>query len=783
MTWRTCRKRWQQSKELFSYHGEQFVFCAYGAILGRLPDKAGLNSYLRRMRAGRGKLAIVIMLAWSSEGRAKRSHVSGLAPFAPGLIFVISALNRIQRVEAVVPPSFDPIWYLQEYADVVGARTTPYFHYRTQGVVEGRSPAFDDTWYRTEYADSLVSGLDAKAHYETIGRAHHFFPSLEAGWYLEKYPEAANSRLNATEHYRTRGKSKGYFPSYSGGCARNDYKKWIAMFDTLTDATRSKISAVCDTHSNTPRISIIVLLSRNSPKRLEKAIASVVRQIYPRWELFIRADDSIDLTTKSLVERYANSDDRVHVEYHEQNRNWAVGMNRAISDANGNWITILRDQDCLSENALFWAMEAIEANPQLCLVYADDDQISGEPETRSSPHFKCDWNKDLFYSSGYISNFVVYRRSLVLEVGAFRPIMEDACEYDLLLRCTEKTAAAHILHIPRILYHRHLYDPQSVTKVNLGGVSALNDHLRRLQINATAIISGNCYRVRYGVESEPSVTLIIPTRNRVELLRQCVESILSKTTYQRYEIMIVDNGSDDKAALEYLSELRFRDRIIIKRDDRPFNYSMLNNSAVREARGQIVGLVNNDIEVISADWLSEMVSHVLRPEVGVVGAKLWYPNDTLQHGGIILGIEGIAGHAHRYLAKGEDGYMRRASCVQSLSAVTGACLVMRKSTYEALGGLNEHDLPVACNDVDLCLRARKAGYSVIWTPHAELYHHESASRGIEDTDVKRRRARKEVTYMRRKWSSDLEYDPAYSPNLTIQTEDFSLAWPSRVAGV
>ena len=272
----------------------------------------------------------------------------------------------------------------------------------------------------------------------------------------------------------------------------------------------------------------------------------------------------------------------------------------------------------------------------------------------------------------------------------------------------------------------------------------------------------------------------IPSRNGLKLLQRCVDSIIEKTTYANYEILIVDNGSDEPATLRYLDELALKPVIRVVRDKRPFNYSALNNAAVKQANGDVLALVNNDVEVINGEWLSEMVSHALRPEVGAVGARLWYSDDTLQHAGVVLGINGIAGHVHRFLPRDDAGYCGRAALIQSVSAVPGACLVVRKSLYDALGGLNETELQVACNDVDFCLRLREAGYRNIWTPYAELYHHESASRGFDDNPEKLARSAREIAYMQQRWGDLLKGDPAYNPNLTLDAEDFSLAWPPRL---
>jgi GT2 family glycosyltransferase len=316
----------------------------------------------------------------------------------------------------------------------------------------------------------------------------------------------------------------------------------------------------------------------------------------------------------------------------------------------------------------------------------------------------------------------------------------------------------------------------------LAGERALNDHFARAQIAAKAeLLDFGMYRARYFIPAPaPLVSLIIPTRNGVDLIKQCIDSIFAKTTYKNYEILVVDNNSDDPKTLAYFASLAGDNRIRFLRDERPFNYSALNNAAVQQARGEYVGLLNNDIDVISPKWLEEMMALAIQPGVGPVGARLWYPNDTLQHGGVIIGLGGVAGHSHKHLRKYAPGYFFRAQLIQTISVVTAACLVIKKSIYQEVGGLDETNLKVAFNDVDFCLRVREAGYRNVWTPYAELYHHESATRGYEDTPEKQLRFRDEVLYMKKRWGDLLMNDPAYSRNLTLDYEDFSLAWPPRV---
>jgi GT2 family glycosyltransferase len=290
------------------------------------------------------------------------------------------------------------------------------------------------------------------------------------------------------------------------------------------------------------------------------------------------------------------------------------------------------------------------------------------------------------------------------------------------------------------------------------------------------------YRVHYTIPDEhPTVSIIIPSKNAVSLLRQCIESILSKTTYRNYEIIVVDNGSDEPEALAYLNELKSQPKIKVIHDRREFNYSALNNNAASLASTEFICLLNNDIEVITPSWIEEMMGLAIQPGVGAVGARLWYPNETLQHGGVILGIGGVAGHMCKNISRGNRGYFDRSALTQTLSAVTAACMLIRRSIFLEVGRLNETDLAIAFNDIDLCLRVREAGYRNVWTPFAELYHHESVSRGYEDTPEKQARFKREIDFMRKRWGNLLHNDPAYNPNLTLDHEDFSLAWPPRVS--
>jgi glycosyltransferase involved in cell wall biosynthesis len=568
---------------------------------------------------------------------------------------------------------------------------------------------------------------------------------------------------------------------------RNDYGLWVRRYDTIDEFRRERLEALCAGLLDRPTISIVMTTHNPKQKWLTEAIASVRRQVYPNWELCIADDASPDAAIRAILERYALEDERIKVVFREKNGHICAAANSALCLATGEWVALLDHDDLLPEHALLMVAEAIGRSPDVGLLYSDEDRID-EAGQRSSPCFKCDWNLELFRAHDMITRLGVFRRELITRLDGFRIGYEGSRDYDLALRVVELLKPEQIVHMPYVLYHRRVNSDSAASRATVkshaqdAGVKALQDHLSRQGIDASAELTRSSFRrVRYRIPfPPPRVSLIIPTRNGFHLIRQCIESILSKTTYANYEILIIDNGSDDPETLGYLLSLNANPKIRVLRDDRPFNYSALNNMAVQHADGEYIGLLNNDIEVISPDWLDEMVGFAVQPDSGAIGACLWYPNDTLQHGGVVLGIQGVAGHAHKRIPRGSHGYFGRAVLPQWCSAVTAACLLIKKSIYLEVGGLNENDLKVAFNDVDFCLKVREAGYRNIWTPFAELYHHESATRGLEDTPEKHGRFAKEIEYMKRTWGDALVNDPAYSPNLTLHHEDFSLAWPPRV---
>ena len=566
-----------------------------------------------------------------------------------------------------------------------------------------------------------------------------------------------------------------------------EYAGWVARFDTLTAGHMEQLQARAAgfVGGSVPLISILVPTYNTDERWLRRCIESVIGQVYPHWQLCIADDASPDPRVMEVLNEYAAADSRIEIMRRPVNGHISQASNSALSMARGDYVGLLDHDDELRPHALLEMAEAIIAKPGVGLLYSDEDKLDEEGR-RFDPYFKPDWNRDLLLSQNYVCHFTVIRTDLVRRVGGFREGFEGSQDHDLFLRCIEELPPAGIHHVPRVLYHWRAITGSTALSRDAkdyaaeAGERAVAEHLGRRHPGARAEgLSHGHYRVHWPMpEPPPKVSLIIPTRDRVDLLRTCVDSILSRTRYPAYEVVVVDNQSSDPDALDYLAQVGRDPRVRVLRYDAPFNYSAINNWAVGQCDGAILGLLNNDVEVISPDWLDELVSQAARPGVGAVGAMLYYPNDTIQHAGVVLGIHGVAAHQYAGMPRGYPGHGGRARVAQELSAVTGACLVVTRSAYERVGGLDEA-LQVAFNDIDFCLRLVEAGYRNVWTPFAELYHHESASRGAEDTDEKRERFGNEVDLMLRRWRSMLARDPAYNPNLSLESLNSELASPPR----
>ncbi len=564
-----------------------------------------------------------------------------------------------------------------------------------------------------------------------------------------------------------------------------DYDAWLRTYGNVTTQALAMIRRGLEAWQKPPRIAVLMPIYNPDKSNLENAIESVLQQFYGNFELCIAGDVSTVDDVRELLHSYKDKDQRIKVVFAEQDKLGAIAANSCLSLAKSDYMTLMGQGDLLAPDALYWVAKTIQQYPDAQLIYADEDKIDRQGK-HYEPYFKPDWNPELFLSHDFISHSGVYKTQHVKALGGFNSVFDDAQGYDLALRYVAGLSAEQITHIPRMLYHwreisgstiNSRYDKPYIQAVR----SALEHKHRPAEVTTHKQLPG-AIRVRYLLPDKlPLVSIVIPTRNGFHLLYRCVESIFAKTIYVNYELLIIDNGSDDIVTLRYLQRLQHDPRVMVIRDDSPFNYSALNNKAVAQASGEIIAFLNNDLEVINEDWLGEMVSHVIHPEVGAVGAKLYYPDNTIQHAGLILGLHGVAaGHSHKHLSRDTPGYCGRLLLVQNLSAVTAACLLVRKEVFDVVGGFDGQNLSVAFNDVDLCLRIQEHAYHNVWTPYAELYHHESASRGYEDTPEKQERFNKEIAYMQHRWGEALFADPAYNPNLTLERDDFSFAWPPRV---
>ena len=453
----------------------------------------------------------------------------------------------------------------------------------------------------------------------------------------------------------------------------------------------------------------------------------------------------------------------------------------------GEFVALLDHDDTLAPEALYLAAVELERNSTLQLIYTDEDKID-EHEQRHSPYFKPEWNPDLFLAQNYVSHLTLLRTDLVRRVAGFRSAFDGSQDYDLLLRCVAQIEPQQIARIARVLYHWRAL-PQSTAAstsaknyAHTAAVRAVQEYLDMEKVKAKVEPREfEIYqRVRYPLpETHPLVSIIIPSRDQSALLEKCVDSVLHKNDYTNLEIIILENNSVEEQTQELYRRLKKDRRIQIVESAGDFNFSRLINLGASRARGSIFLLLNNDVEIMNADCLSELVSQVSRPEIGIAGARLWYPNGTLQHGGVILGVGGVASHIDG-IRRHEPGYFARQHLAQDFCAVTAACLMVRREVFEKLGGFDEAHLPVTFNDVDFCLRARELGWRIIYSPYAELIHHESISRGIENTTEKQQRFFKESEFLLSRWGALIQDDPAYNPNLSLGEKRFELAFPPRV---
>lgn len=568
--------------------------------------------------------------------------------------------------------------------------------------------------------------------------------------------------------------------------AGDPYKQWILKNEADKDhlkALRDKVQA----GSYKPMISIVTPVYNPRRYDLTSCIKSVLSQTYDNWELCLADGASDKPYVKETIERFARKDKRVNFSFLSRNLGIAGNSNEALKLATGEYVAFLDHDDMIAPFALYEVVRRLNEDSSTDFFYSDEDKVPAESGERYAPFFKPDWSPDTFLSYNYLCHFAVIRKTVIEKAGGFREGYDGAQDYDLFLRVVQITN--RIKRIPRVLYHWRAASGSTSAALMAkpyaldAAKRAISDYLKGRGVTADVSdgLFPTSYRVRHKIQPSQKVSIIIPTKDNIHLLRPCVASIIEKTGYKDYEIVIVDNQSKEKETLEYLGAIDGSEggRIRVVSYDKPFNFSAINNFAAQSTDAGILLFLNNDTEVINSEWLSAMLEFAQREDVGAVGAKLYYPNDTIQHAGVIVGLRGLAAHAHKDFPRTSSGYFGRLKVIQNVSAVTGACMMVRKKVFEEVGGFEER-LSHAFNDVDLCLKIMEKGYLIVFTPYAELYHYDSASgasKGHEavPTQEGKERFASEKAFMLNKWKDVIAAgDPYYNPNLTLDKWDFSI---------
>lgn len=548
------------------------------------------------------------------------------------------------------------------------------------------------------------------------------------------------------------------------------YQDWLLKNTLCEDELKEQITHIFNYQ---PKFSIVVPTYNTPIKFLEEMIASVEFQTYKNWELCI-ADASQSIETKAYLNKLNHP--QIKIKYLEENLMISGNSNEALSLCTGEFIILLDHDDLLAKNALFEVASVLNRDHTYDFIYSDEDKVDEKGSIYSQPHFKPDFAIDNLRSYNYITHLAAIRKSLLDQVGHFDPTCDGAQDYDLFLRICDATDK--IYHIPKILYHWRIHQSSTSADAEVkpyvleAGKRALRKHLERNDIVGTVSdgLFPTSYKIDYQIQGDPLISILIPNKDHGQDLKRCLSSIIEKSTYRNFEIIIVENNSEEKETFEFYKSLD-NQMINVVNWEGPFNYSKINNYGRMYCKGEFIVLLNNDIEVISERWLEEMLMHAQRKEVGAVGTKLYYPNGKIQHAGVIVGVGSVAGHSHKYFERGEFGYMGRLKIVQNLSAVTAACMMIKSSLFDEINGFCE-EFAVAFNDIDFCLRIREKGYLIVFTPYAELFHYESLSRGVEDSPEKIRRFQGEIKLFESKWGL-YRYDPYYSTHLTLEKEDFS----------
>ena len=580
------------------------------------------------------------------------------------------------------------------------------------------------------------------------------------------------------EELRKQNKPKGFLSRLFGkeSVAEGGYEAWLARHKVDKRTLRRQKHAA---FAQKPLISIVIPLYCTPLPYLKELLESVRRQSYENWQLCL-ADGSPDDKAKEFIEKHYGREKRIVYRKLEENGGISVNTNEAVALAAGEYLMLCDHDDTLEPDALYEIVKAIN-DTGADVLYTDEDKVSMDGRHYFDPNFKPDFNLFRLRENNYICHIFVVKKSLTDETGLLRSEFDGAQDFDFILRCCEK--AQKITHIPKVLYHWRCHmdstaaDPSSKAYAYEAGRKAVREHYQRLGIDAKVEMTERpgWYRSHVKVQENPLISVIIPNKDHTDDLELCLFSMTRKSTYRNYEILIVENNSEKEETFEYYRKLPDRyPKARVLTWEKEFNYSAINNFAAKEAKGEYLLFLNNDVEILTPDWMEEMLQNCQQENVAAVGAKLYYPDDTIQHAGVVLGLGGIAGHIMCRASKEDPGYFGRMISVQEISAVTAACMMVKKSDFDAVGGLDE-TFQVAFNDIDLCMKFRAAGKKIIFTPYAELYHYESKSRGLEDTPEKQFRFDKEVKRFQEKWAQQLEMgDPYYSPNLSVTEGDCSL---------
>lgn len=559
-----------------------------------------------------------------------------------------------------------------------------------------------------------------------------------------------------------------------------DYGEWYSLTKPTAEELEEQRKKVFDAPV---KFSIVIPAFKTPERFLREMLDSIAEQTYANWEVCVADGSPAGQSCERVLEQYAKKDSRFKYVILGENKGISGNTNAAMDMATGDYIVLADHDDKLTPNALYECAKLLQEHPGCDCFYSDEDKLDMDGGALFDPHFKPDFNIDLLCSVNYICHLFVVSHDLAAQVGGFRQEYDGAQDYDFIFRCIEAVSPEEICHVPKILYHWRCHEestaenPESKTYAFESGKRAIEEHYRRTGIDAE-VYQGEflgLYRTRFHRDHDPLISIIIPNKDHIDDLKRCMDSIDQKSTYKNYEYIIVENNSTDDATFQYYKKLEAENpKAHVVYWDKEFNYSAINNYGAVFAKGEYLLLLNNDTEIINEDCLEELLGYCMRSDVGAVGARMYYEDDTIQHAGVVIGFGGIAGHCFVLQPRGTTGYCHRIICAQDYSAVTAACMMVKREAFDKVGGLTE-ELAVAFNDIDFCMKLREAGYLIVYNPYAELYHYESKSRGLEDTPEKVARFNKEIQIFERRWPDIMrDGDPYYNPNLTLKSQDFSL---------